>query len=208
MQALIATGDERGQPYLKRLEQLMSAVSQYMRGYAFNNHTKTFAQGGIYNSSHRHWSPEKLFAVDVQTWGIAVFAAYIDDWFGFGSAFQIWQNTKRIGGFYDDDGTFIGVGFTSQPSGNSSESVLSGEWSFGAVTAARSLAALYASSQPDWAASCSADAEAMIDGVNRALRIPSADGSSARVLYTDKRFYIPFGWFVQVVLLSCFAKLL
>jgi hypothetical protein len=70
-----------------------------------------------YNGSTGTWTwvQEPFFATDCQTWVMSVLGPnLVDSWFGNGTAYQIWQNTKKIAGFNYDSTTNMaqGVGFS------------------------------------------------------------------------------------------------
>merc|ERR1711988_445392 len=85
------------------------------------------------------------FAVDCQTWGLTVLGQeFVDSTFGQGTAYNIWQTTKKLAGYYTPSGELGGVGYTVYE-GNSSipNPIWSAEWSWGAVNMARKLAYEY-----------------------------------------------------------------
>ena len=86
--ALVATNDTRAAPFIVRVGNLMEAVTTYMQLVAFDESVGVFVQGGVYNTGDQTWSPENTFAVDVQTWGISVFAAEIDQVRGWSFPFR------------------------------------------------------------------------------------------------------------------------
>ncbi len=107
-----------------------------------------FVQGGWADKPGNpiRWQPSLTTkAVDVNTWGIAVLGAEtIDQWFGFGAAYALWQRVKGWGG-YGEGRTLWGVGFSNldgngiDEQGNYRQGVLSAEWSYGAITAIREM---------------------------------------------------------------------
>jgi len=189
-----------------------------------------FVQGGLANdpAQTREWVPATgTMAVDVQTWGIAALGTQtIDGWFGYGSAFELWQRTKTWGG-YGVGKTLWGVGY-SHKDGNGidqqgayRQGVLSAEWTAGAITAVRNMIAAYSaepSSSPrhsvamKYVATLKQDETAMLAAMS-ALRIdryaamdipgkPAAYGKLVPIktkpyLYASKRYHIPFGWFAN-----------
>lgn len=112
-----------------------------------------FTQGGLANTADGGaWIPSlDVKAVDVQTWGIAALGGgQIDEWFGFGAAFELWQRTKRWGG-YGVGRTLWGVGYSDRDGngidadGRFRQGVLSAEWTAGAINMVRGLARHYES---------------------------------------------------------------
>ena len=189
-----------------------------------------FVQGGLANDpaqSHA-WVPSAgARAVDVQTWGIAALGAgQIDDWFGFGAAFEMWRRLKTWGaygvgkdirgvGYSDHDGNGVG------PDGTYRQGVLSAEWTAGAINAVRNMIRAYGayqSSSPRYAAAqayvaaLTQDERAMRIGLDslRFDRYVAGDfpgkprdygrllaGTTKPYLYASRRHQIPFGWYAN-----------
>ncbi len=89
-------------------------------------------------------------AVDVNTWGVAALGPdLIDRWFGFGTAFRVWERVKRWGA-YGVGHTLWGVGYSDQdgngqtPDGSFRSGILSAEWTAGAIVMVRSMLRHYA----------------------------------------------------------------
>jgi hypothetical protein len=122
----------------------------FFKDHAWDKKNGIFRQGGLANQPDQpEWIPEDgLKAVDVSTWGAAVLGQQmIDSWFGFGSAFHLWENVKSWGGYYGPDGALWGVGY-SDKDGNGKEAdyrkgINSGEWSAGAINLLRCLITQY-----------------------------------------------------------------
>jgi len=147
----------------------------------------TFYQGMHFTDGV--WRPNtKFFATDVQNWGIIVIGPEkIDEWFGEGAAFRVWQATKKISGSFNAYGQVRGVGFTAE------NDRISIEWTCGAIFATRALYEYYKNSHPDWAE------EAWRDGVDMRKGIEAfrkkVTKNSAAYSYSSRRGWIPFGWF-------------
>jgi hypothetical protein len=84
-------------------------------------------------------------AVDVDTWGVAALGSeQIDEWFGFGAAYRLWERLKNWGA-YGDGPTLWGVGYSDADSngrtqeGNFRAGVLSAEWTAGAIVMVRNM---------------------------------------------------------------------
>jgi LysM repeat protein len=165
------------------------------------------------------------FAVDVHTWGCSVLGAdRIDDWFGDGTAYQIWQQVKDKAGYYangDKNAPILGVGYTDVPDPTTPEGqatlqgsrphafIISAEWSFGAIVMCQALAEQYrlrAQRQADdrerkqrylrYASALERDAESMIKGVRYVLLDTSRDDQDIYAYYyANRRYAIPFGWY-------------
>ena len=144
-----------------------------------------FVQGGYANTpgGSKEWvaaiGPK---AVDVNTWGVAALGPkQLDEWFGFGAAFRVWQGLKTWGA-YGVGRTLWGVGY-SDADGNGQNAdgtfrsgVLSAEWTAGAIVMVRSMLRHYEGlgQGPDTRArefvrQLHADEDSMIQGI-QALR--------------------------------------
>jgi hypothetical protein len=113
-----------------------------------------FVQGGFADEPKRtrEWLPVlEPRAVDVNTWGVATLGArQIDEWFGFGAAYRVWQRLKTWGG-YGEGRTLWGVGY-SDADGNGQMAdgiykagVMSAEWTAGAIVMVRNMINYYRS---------------------------------------------------------------
>jgi hypothetical protein len=74
---------------------------------------------------------------------------------------------------------------------------LSTEWTAGAILNARLLADAYEKTHPYWSRELRKDAITMRIGIE-ALKVRLEDGSIA-YLYSNRRFFIPFGWWANPV---------
>lgn len=118
---------------------------------AWDSTAGIFYQGGDANNPQlsSDWVPtSEPKAVDVSTWGISVLGQpRIDQWYGFGAAFTMWQNVKSWGGYYGPDHTLWGVGYSDKDgngsSGNYQEGIISAEWTAGAINMVRCLISQY-----------------------------------------------------------------
>ena len=179
-----------------------------------------FVQGGLANDPKqgREWvlatSP---LAVDVQTWGIAALGAQqIDQWFGTGASFALWQKTKNWGA-YGTERTLWGVGYSDKDGNGADQSgafrqgVLSGEWTAGAINAVRNMIRFYGA-DPKYTTALRQDEAAMVKAIGtlRIDRYASTDfpGKAAGYgnlislktkpyLYASRRYRIPFGWYAN-----------
>jgi len=173
------------------------------------NSLRVVPQGGHVNSSG--YFPVPIYsvgglAVDCQTWGMTVLGVTrLDSKFGAGTAYGVWQSTKKYAGYYK--GTVLsGVGYTDMTNANGSEtsqnSIWSAEWTFGAINMAQVLSGQYAATDAAKAADLLADAQSMYNEVTKlwpeGLRFP--DGS---YVYANKRFFIPWGWFSNPMGATC-----
>jgi hypothetical protein len=141
-------------------------------------------QGGFYRDGN--FTATEDFAVDVQTWGILVLGPKkIDEMYGEGTALRMWQKTKELAGYYDENKQFRGVGFTR------GHDVLSAEWTSGAVTAVLELALDYQDKDPQIFKELMQDVVSMLQGIE-SLRVATPKGIG--YLYANKSTHIPFGW--------------
>jgi len=174
------------------------------------NGMQVVPQGGHVNSSG--YFPVNLdvkggLAVDCQTWGMTVMGQpRIDKNFGFGTAYQTWQDVKYWAGYYVN-GSIAGVGYTDALAKNGSakpvHNIWSAEWTFGAINMAQVLSQQYAAAgDAAKAQSLLEDAQSMYNAVTeiwpKGLRFP--DGS---YVYANKRFFIPWGWFSNPISALC-----
>ncbi len=127
-------------------------ILPFLKKYAWNADAGVFYCEGLANDPEQQsvWLPSNdLNAVDVQTWGVSCLGQpIIDSWFGFGSAYNIWRQTKAFGGFYGPDGALWGVGYSNYD-GNGAQGgyltgINSGEWTAGAINMTRVLITQYA----------------------------------------------------------------
>jgi len=152
------------------------------------------------------------FAVDCQTWGMMVLGqANVDKWYGQGTAYQVWQATKKFAGYYNPEGKLGGVGYTIV-NGDKAGLIWSAEWTWGAIGAAEKLAVEYQKAgRADWAAELSADAASMVELVTKPMircenlawcggGLVQEDGS---YLYANDRFFIPWGWYANPLGATC-----
>jgi len=169
---------------LSTVNDLLAGMDRFFLEYAYDKEQGIFLQGGIYDPLTQIFTPSTDFAVDVQTWGLTVLGVKtIDEWFGEGTAYQIWQNTKKRGGFFEK-GRLMGVGYTDDPS-----SVISVEWTLGAILLVKELQDLY--HLPDLIK----DEETMRQSIERLKEKVIFNGvETIAYEYADRRYYIPFGW--------------
>ena len=116
-----------------------------------------FVTGGFANEpgSRTEWRP--MFApraVDVNTWGVAALGSrQIDAWFGFGTAYRLWERLKDWGA-YGERQILWGVGYSDADSNGRSQDgdfragVLSAEWTAGAIVMVRNMIHRYRAVPP------------------------------------------------------------
>lgn len=208
---------------LARIDNILNGTTtqpgliSYLKNDGFDQTTQQFIQGGIYQDGQ--WIPEQnMKAVDVNTWGIAALSPKtIDAWFGKGTAFNVWENTKQFGSYCADDNceSISGVGFSDQDG----HQIFSGEWSFGAINAVRELANYYHQTNTlsdEQTQILENDLNSMQKSIellrtdNYATRSSEVDGIKAQYqvklpenqvayLYANKRYHIPFGWYANPI---------
>jgi len=184
---------------------------QFFQTKTWNAAEGIFYQGGTYNQGV--WTPTtEPKAVDVDTWGLTVLGpATLDRWFGAGTAFTLWQNVKEWGSF-SHNGQFWGVGYSDADN----HSIMSAEWTAGAINAVRCLMVYYQSDGTKFA-SLQADHDAMMTNIlnlrtDKYLAAGFPDGLEApyfpyvnppeghlAFLYASKRYAIPFGWYANPI---------
>ncbi len=167
-------------------------IEDYFRERVYHPAEGILSSGGFVSrgpdGSPRYVAYDNL-AVDVQTWGLTVLGAdWVDTQFGEGTAFSIWSNTRQRAGLMQD-GVLQGVGYTD------GTSMLSGEWTLGAVLMAKEMANVYRTSHPDWARQLNQDANTMLLGVQR-LKVSNPDGSIG-YLYANMDGPTGFGWMAR-----------
>jgi len=217
---LQSANDSRAKEALRTVEGMIDRLSSFFKNVAW--HDGIFVQGGLANDPAQKgdWVPTlEPRAVDVQTWAIAALGTkQIDQWFGPGAAFELWQKTKTWGA-YGVGKTLWGVGYSSQdgngidPSGFYKQGVMSAEWTAGAINAVRNMIDAY-SNEPRYIASLKADEAAMLQAVQnlrfdkyQATAFPGKPDNYASLmaektkpyLYASKRFAIPFGWYANPI---------
>lgn len=217
-------------------------IISFFKNYAFNPKTGLFYQEGHANDpaqGNNVWAPGvdvngTLSVVDVNTWTLSLLAPLVDTW-NFTSSngkpitsYQIWQNVKKMGGFYGPDNTLWGVGYSSADGNGyentpefTSEGILSGEWTAGAINMIYTLEQLYKNA-PAMLNELKKDELSMKGGLMAVstdeyanetgafLDIPAnyntimpISQSSLGFLYANKRYYIPFGWFANPLPSTC-----
>lgn len=238
---ILIQGDHRPtQPSLKIVEVMINGgkmptgettegLLNYFKKYAWDANANNFYLGGLANKPGKSaWIPTtEPRAVDVNTWTVAILGQpIIDSWYGFGTAFKIWNKMKVWGGYYDDSGNLWGVGYSNHDGNGSGHSnkngIMSAEWTAGAINMLNILIAQYSSQKTSHAdakkyvARLQADLESMETHIS-ALRVANYSHQSLfdsvrppnydtlvglaknqqAYLYASKRYFIPFGWYAN-----------
>ena len=203
---------------LTNIETIKSKLEIYFKNSAWDASKQQFIAGGRFDNG---WKPHlDVEAVDVNTWGIAALTPkVVDEWFGDKAAFSAWQRVKQWG-CYSDHGQcdsslpIQGVGFSDQDQ----HQMLSGEWTFGAITAVDTMIDYYGKNKILTTAelnSLKQDDQSMRLSVLR-LRtdhyanqeLPNSLDNRYQVtlpknelayLYANKRYHIPFGWYANPI---------
>lgn len=174
----------------ERIGRVMEGIERYFREVAFDRVSGVFYQGGFLDAEGFH--PAQIFAADCQTWAIlSLGPEWIDREFGEGAAFRIWENTRYRAGYIDPDGDFRGIGFSD------GHGIYSVEWTCGAIAAVRRLRDHYRTAHPRRAQFLAEDVWLMRQGIER-FRVPAGKGSEA-YLYSNKRYFIQFGWWANPI---------
>ncbi len=208
----------------------------FLRDHAWRD--GEFVQGGLALGPQEGnaWVPTTSpRAVDANTWGVlALGPGTVDGWFGFGAALRNWQQLKRWGG-YGEGTTLWGVGY-SELDGNGIDAngmyragILSSEWTAGAITLVRSLAAHYGRIAPQapqyaeargWLEELRRDEQSMLAGLGRLRldayratpfagkppdyeRLLPRQGDTQPYVYASRRYAIPFGWYANPLPSTC-----
>ncbi len=163
----------------------MNRIEDFLH-FMWNPQEGIFYQGATFRNGH--WVPNREhFALDVQTWSIVCFGpGLIDQWFGEGTAFRIWQKAKEYSGVFDKHGNVLGVGFTGE------HDRISIEWSAGGLMALQEIIKHYKEQSPALALEAALDMYTMRRGMEILLKDVSPTQSAYS--YSSQRGWIPFGW--------------
>jgi hypothetical protein len=149
---------------------------------------------------------KQAFAVDCQTWGLLNLGVkFFDQHYGDGKAYQVWQDTKKLGGFFRN-GVLHGVGYTNHNTMNNGTGpfIWSGEWSWGAVFMLKRIGYEYVKlGKTAWGNEMLNEAKVMVEEMQKPAKVDDdgiwiggglvqVDGS---YLYANDRFFIPWGWY-------------
>jgi len=173
---------------------------------------KVISQGGhiSFSGSYDYQKGDQAFAVDCQTWGLLNLGLKkFDGAYQHGMAYQVWQSTKKLSGYYVN-GKLAGVGYTVKNNSTSNGTkVWSGEWTWGAVFMARRIGQEYIQNGDSaWGNEMIKDAKSMVDEMSKDANVDEdgvwteggglvqCDGS---YLYANARFFIPWGWYANPI---------
>ena len=173
------TGKEMYRNAMLKIEEYFKRVWDKNDGY--------FYQGMHFKDGE--WEPNtEFYATDVQNWSICVLGPQtLDDWFGEGAAYRIWQSVKEISGSRNRDGSLAGVGFTRE------HNRVCIEWTGGAILAVRILSDYYRRDSPTRSLELEREARSMRESIEQ-FRM-KLDNKTAAYSYSSRRDWIPFGWF-------------
>lgn len=189
-------------------EGLKSWFLQYSLAPPYNNSYRVFYQGGHVNFTGGYYpvpiGSDGGFAVDCQTWGSAVLGAdFIDNQIAgeAGTAYKIWQQTKKWAGYYNKDGSIAGVGYTIT---NTSD-IWSAEWTWGAVLMTRELSHQYKQmGQGQYASDLLTDSQNMAKSLRKHVNEGGMfDAKTGGYFYCNKRYFIPWGWYANAIPSTC-----
>eukprot|EP01094_Clydonella_sp_ATCC50884_P011737 TRINITY_DN2156_c0_g1_i1.p1 TRINITY_DN2156_c0_g1~~TRINITY_DN2156_c0_g1_i1.p1 ORF type:complete len:554 (+),score=187.65 TRINITY_DN2156_c0_g1_i1:59-1663(+) len=182
---------------LPELQRSMEGITAFVRA-SYDKDGRYFRQG---LNTTREWVTTP-FATDCQTWTMSVLGLdVIDGWFGSGASLGVWNTTKVVSGYNYKASTGMadGVGFSE----NAADQVLSGEWTFGAVSMLRTLGAMYeARGEHDQAQELLEEAKHMETQTKQQLTstVQFGSGKSTKaVLYANRRYWIEFGWWANPI---------
>jgi hypothetical protein len=192
-----------------------SGILSFLKNHAWDQEKQYFILGGAYKKGK--FEANRTFAVDSNSWGLlALGPKTVDSWFGKGMSYTVWQNTRTAGGYLGSDGKLWGVGFIQEEPG---KQVLSGEWTAGAISAVHMLIDYYEKNgglTESQLASLKADQQNMLehllylrsdlynqnkfkDGGIDANYLTKVPEGQLGVFYTNRRYYITFGWYANPV---------
>jgi len=169
------------------------------------------SQGGhvSFSGEYKYQKGAQAFAVDCQTWGLLNMGQKMfDGAYKHGMAYQIWQSTKKLAGYYTKDKKLAGVGYTSFNQSKNETKIWSGEWTWGAVFMCRRIGNEYKSAgEAAWGQEMINDANSMINEMSKDVITDSdgvwKDGGLVQVdgsyLYANNRFFIPWGWYANPI---------
>jgi len=198
---------------------LLSGIEMWFSKYILSNPYNGF--NVVYQGGHVSFAGEfdpvpinetGGFAVDCQTWGMTVLGQKkVDSFFGVGTAYHVWQATKKFAGYYSPSGQLGGVGYTIVE-GSETNLIWSAEWTWGAINACTKLAYEYnLAGRADLAAELTADAQSMAELVVQPM-VRCANGGwcggglvqeDGSYLYANSRFFIPWGWYANPIGATC-----
>eukprot|EP01062_Namystynia_karyoxenos_P022996 TRINITY_DN18842_c0_g2_i1.p1 TRINITY_DN18842_c0_g2~~TRINITY_DN18842_c0_g2_i1.p1 ORF type:complete len:776 (+),score=241.34 TRINITY_DN18842_c0_g2_i1:72-2330(+) len=189
----------RGDPaMLSDIASLIGGVQRYLID-AWDPSEGYFRQGGNFDAKTNTFSWQQgagipSFAVDCQTWvGTVLGPKFVDSHFGVKASVKLWETTKSLSGYGQQaNGSVKGVGYTS------GHDIFSGEWTLGAVNWLRTMVA-EGGYDAATNAMLTADAEFMVSSVKAELtaETPFAGAGATAILYANRRYYIPFGWWAN-----------
>jgi len=180
---------------IAELDSLLNNITGFVK-QSYDPSIGYFRQGGSYDpiSNQFKWATGSSgFAVDCQTWVMSVVnPLLIDQWYGAGTARNIWVMTKKLGGYRYNGNTADGLGFSV----NNNDQVFSGEWTFGGINMLRIFANIYSDS------SFLQEANTMRNNIQTELfEANTVNGKAVTgIRYANKRYFIPFGWWANPIL--------
>ncbi|MCH9625953.1 MAG: hypothetical protein S4CHLAM123_11380 [Chlamydiales bacterium] len=200
---------------IDRIEKIVDKMLVFFKEYAWDAQEGIFFQGGFFDG--QNWKPTlSPKAVDVQTWTITTLGqARVDAWFGEESAYKAWEKTKQWGGYYGSKGELWGVGYSDQDE----NTVFSAEWTAGAINLVQSLITSYKENR-EITTQLKLDEKSMLSHLitlrsdfytdtfkdvspknyNKLLNFPD---DNLAFLYSNKRYFIPFGWYANPLPSTC-----
>lgn len=180
---------------LVMMESLIAGLEKYLLS-SWDPNQGIFRSGFTYDYRVNSFMWQSAFAVDAQTWVGAVLGPdRIDAELGAGTSRRLWDTVKTRAGYQrQDTGAVKGVGYTDHAVG---DEVFSGEWTLGAINLLRMMA--HSESYAAERDALLAEADYMRLNVEAELLVhaglPGSSTSHPSVLYANRRYFIPFGWF-------------
>jgi hypothetical protein len=196
---------QKDQDYLSTIATIQSGIIKFLTGQGgVTVYDK--ADGYFYSGVANGVADTKTFAADVQTWGAAVIASdaqlskAITAAYGSDALYNMFNAAVTKAAYKDVNGNLLGIGYSTQ-SGNPNDdnSVLSGEWTLGAINAGLVLAHYYGTQSPHYN-DLIAKTKTMLAGVTaQASNATNGVFPTVSYLYANKRMLIPFGWYSNAV---------
>jgi len=172
---------------------------------------QVISQGGhiSFSGQYEYQQGDQAFAVDCQTWGLLNLGQKkFDSAYKHGMAYQVWQATKRLAGYYIGS-KLAGVGYTVRNTSSKNDTkIWSGEWTWGAVFMCRRIGREYIKAgEGSWGNDMLNDAKSMIEEMGKDVEIDEdgvwKDGGLVQVdgsyIYANNRFFIPWGWYANPI---------
>jgi len=203
-QVIAANPNSVYQNQLQRIDGYIAGLKKFILG-AYNVSLGYFVQGATYmanTTTLTYNGGEVPFAVDCQTWVSSVLGSeLIDSTFGAGTTLNLWSTVKNIAGYGLKYGMVKGVGYSSNAYENGGQ-VFSGEWTFGAMNWLRILinnGTLTDAQKQELKIELTYMRSCIESELVVKFPVQKTSTESHSVLYSDIRYWIPFGWYANAI---------